>query len=179
MRRLPGLAERDVLLAVTTLSFDIHTLEVWLPLIVGARVVVVSRDVARDGLRLARALNEFGATVLQATPATWRMLLDTGWQGDPQLKALCGGEPMTVELAERLLPRVGSLWNMYGPTETTVWSTVYQVRSAESPIPIGRPIDNTQVYVVDEHFSPVPVGTVGELLIGGDGLARGYLNRPS
>ncbi len=178
MRRQPGLTEQDILVGVTTLSFDIHTLELWLPLTVGARVVVVSRDVARDGLELARVLHESGATVLQATPATWRLLLETGWEGGARLKALCGGEPLTVELAAKLLPRVGSLWNLYGPTETTVWSTLYRVRSPGGPILIGRPIDNTQVYVVDRHFNPVPVGAVGELLIGGDGVARGYLNRP-
>jgi len=178
MLKEPGLTAEDILLAITTLSFDIHTLEVWLPLIAGARVVILGREVITDGVKLAQALHQSGATIMQATPATWRLLLEAGWEGSPRLKALCGGEPMTVELAGRLLPRVGSLWNMYGPTETTVWSTVFRVRSAEGPIPIGRPIDNTQVYLVDQHQNPVPVGVVGELLIGGDGLARGYLNRP-
>jgi amino acid adenylation domain-containing protein len=178
MLKQPGLTPEDVLLAITTLSFDIHTLEIWLPLVAGARVEILSRDVIMDGVKLAKTLERSGATLMQATPATWRLLLEAGWEGTPGLKALCGGEPMTVELAIRLLPRVGSLWNMYGPTETTVWSTLFQVTSAQGPISIGRPIDNTQIYLVDSHLNPVPVGVVGELLIGGDGLARGYLNRP-
>ncbi|HYT87749.1 MAG TPA: amino acid adenylation domain-containing protein [Gemmataceae bacterium] len=178
MRQQPGLTEKDVLLAVTTISFDIHALEMWLPLSVGAKIIVVSKDVSGDGVRLLALLQESGATVLQATPATWRLLLAAGWEGSKQLKALCGGEPMTVELAEKLLPRLASLWNMYGPTETTVWSTINQVRAVNGPVPIGRPIDNTLIYLVDKQLNPVPVGVVGELLIGGDGLARGYLNRP-
>jgi amino acid adenylation domain-containing protein len=178
MSRQPGLDANDVVLSVTTLSFDIHALELWLPLVCGARVEIASREEASDGVRLMQRLNECGATVLQATPATWRLLLAAGWQGNPRLKALCGGEPMTVDLAEQLVLRVGSLWNMYGPTETTVWSTVHRVMSVDGPIPIGRPIDNTQVYVLDGHGQPLPVGAVGELHIGGFGVARGYLNRP-
>jgi amino acid adenylation domain-containing protein len=177
MRKQPGLTENDTLLAVTTLSFDIHALEVWLPLLTGARLIVVSKDIAQDGVKLLQLVEQTAATVLQATPATWRLLLEAGWKETKHLKALCGGEPMTVELAQKMLARVGSLWNMYGPTETTVWSTIYQVPSVSGPIPIGRPIDNTQVYLVDQHNNPVPVGVVGELLLGGDGLARGYLNR--
>lgn len=178
MRKQPGLTENDVLLAVTTLSFDIHNLEIWLPLLVGARVVIVSKEISSDGVCLLQRLNETRATVMQATPATWRLLLASGWNSSKQLKVLCGGEPMTVELAKQLLPRVAALWNMYGPTETTVWSTVYEVKEVSGAIPIGRPIDNTQVYIVDSQLQPVPVGGAGELLIGGDGLARGYLNRP-
>jgi amino acid adenylation domain-containing protein len=178
MRREPGPTAVDVLLAVTTLSFDIHVLELWLPLTVGARAVVLSREEARDGLRLAQALHQTGATVLQATPATWRMLVNSGWEGDGRLKALCGGESLTAELAERLLPRVGSLWNLYGPTETTVWSTVHRVRSAGGLIPVGRPIANTYVRLLDADRRPVPAGEPGELYVGGACLARGYLNRP-
>jgi amino acid adenylation domain-containing protein len=178
MRRRPGLAEDDVLLAVTTLSFDIHALELWLPLTVGARVVVASRDTAADGDRLRAALGHSRATVLQATPATWRLLLAAGWDGDRRLRALCGGEALPPELAARLLPRVAALWNMYGPTETTVWSTLHRVESAEGPVPIGRPTANTRVYVLDARLNPLPAGCAGELHIGGDGLARGYLKRP-
>jgi amino acid adenylation domain-containing protein len=178
MRKQPGLSEQDVLLAVTTLSFDIHALEIWLPLLVGARVVIVSKEISTDGVRLLQRLNEIQATVMQATPATWRLLLASGWKESKQLKVLCGGEPMTIELANQLLPRVASLWNMYGPTETTVWSTIYEVKAVTGSISIGRPIDNTQIYIVDSQLQPVPVGGAGELLIGGDGLARGYLNRP-
>src|SRR5205807_7286570 len=121
----------------------------------GGKVVIAGRDTTGDGIKLLQLLQQSGATVLQATPATWRLLLAAGWEGTPNLKALCGGEPLTVELAEKLLPRVASLWNMYGPTETTVWSTLHQVTTPAGPIPIGRPIDNTQVYLVDRHLNPV------------------------
>jgi amino acid adenylation domain-containing protein len=178
MRLAPGLTARDVLLSVTTLSFDIAALELFLPMIVGARVVMVSREVASDGKQLSQILRESGATVMQATPASWRLLLEAGWQGNKQLKILCGGEPMTRDLANQLQARTASLWNMYGPTETTIWSSVYEVESGKGAIPIGRPIANTQIYLLDQHLQPVPIGVPGELHIGGDGLSRGYLNRP-
>jgi len=178
MRRDPGLDKQDALLAVTTLSFDIAGLELHLPLITGARIVLASREAASDGVKLAGLLAASGATMMQATPATWRLLLDAGWTGDPKLKILCGGEALSRTLADELLPRCGALWNMYGPTETTVWSTLHRVEAGENPIPLGRPIANTQVYVLDSHLMPVPIGVSGELWIGGDGLARGYLNRP-
>lgn len=177
MLERPGLSNRDVLLAVTTLSFDIAGLELYLPLTTGARVVIASREAAADGHQLLELMNESGATVLQATPVTWRLLLEAGWQGDARLKMLCGGEALPTELAEELLPRGAELWNLYGPTETTIWSTVEQVEAA-GPVLVGRPIANTQVYIVDRQLNPVPLGVPGELLIGGDGLARGYLNRP-
>ena len=176
MAREPGLEEHDVLVAVTTLSFDIAGLELFLPLIVGARIELVSRESGLDGERLARIIASSGATVMQATPATWRMLLESGWQGCPQLKVLCGGEAMGRDLAQRLLPVVGEVWNLYGPTETTIWSSVARISSA-ADISIGRPIANTRMYVLDEHGEPVPRGVVGELWIGGAGVARGYLNR--
>jgi amino acid adenylation domain-containing protein len=178
MSKAPGLTADDVLLAVTTISFDIAGLEIYLPLILGARVVIVSREVASDGSRLMDELSRTQVTVMQATPITWQILLAAGWQGNQNLKALCGGEAMTQKLAAQLLDRVGSLWNVYGPTETTIWSTVWRVESAAGPIYIGYPIDNTQLYVLDAHQQPVPIGVAGELYIGGDGLARGYLNRP-
>ncbi len=177
MAREPGLSESDVVLAVTTVSFDISVLELFLPLVVGARLHLVSREVAADGVLLAAALEESGVTLMQATPASWRLLLDAGWRGNPKLTALCGGEAMSPLLAERLLSRCGALWNVYGPTETTVWSTLARVRDASTPISIGRPIANTRVYVVDGSLRPVPAGETGELVIGGDGLARGYRNR--
>ena len=179
MAEAPGLAEDDVLLAVTTLSFDIAGLELYLPLITGARLELASRETAADGRRLAEELQRTGATVMQATPATWRMLLEAGWEGDRQLKILCGGEALSGDLAERLLARCGSLWNMYGPTETTIWSTVNRVERGDgTTISIGRPIANTDVYLLDRNLQPVPIGVAGELHIGGIGLARGYLNRP-
>jgi amino acid adenylation domain-containing protein len=177
MRATPGMDARDTLLSVTSLSFDIFGLEIWLPLTVGAKVVIVPPEVAKDGRELAAAIERCGATVMQATPATWRLLLDAGWEGRPNLKILCGGEAWPPQLAEQLQPRCASLWNMYGPTETTIWSAVHRVETGK-PILVGRPIANTRFYVVDAHMQPAPAGVPGELLIGGDGLARGYWNRP-
>ena len=180
MREEPGLTPDDVLLAVTTLSFDIAGLELYLPLTTGARIELVSRDTAADGRRLIEELAKSGATVMQATPATWRMLLEAGWEGDGKLKILCGGEALSSDLAERLLTRCGSLWNVYGPTETTIWSTVQRVgHDGGATVPIGRPIANTTIYLLDTALQPVPVGVAGELHIGGSGVARGYLNRPA
>ena len=178
MREQPGLTRDDVLLSVTTLSFDIAALEIFLPISVGARVILVSRETAADGTQLLARLSDCRATVMQATPATWRLLLEAGWQGEKRLKIFCGGEALPRELARQLLQRCSSLWNMYGPTETTIWSAIYQVPSGESPVPIGRPIANTRFYILDSHLQPVPIGVPGELHIGGAGLARGYLNRP-
>ncbi|MBV9341275.1 MAG: amino acid adenylation domain-containing protein, partial [Acidobacteria bacterium] len=179
MRQQPGLSRDDLLLAVTTLAFDIAGLEVYLPLIVGAKVVIASRDAVRDGSRLKTLLAESGATVMQATPATWRLLLEAGWKGSPQLKILCGGEALSPELARELVARGGSVWNLYGPTETTIWSAVHRVDGKpEGRIHIGRPIANTQFYILNQELLPAPAGVPGELYIGGDGLSRGYLNRP-
>ncbi|MBV8857114.1 MAG: amino acid adenylation domain-containing protein, partial [Acidobacteria bacterium] len=176
MQERPGLCESDVLLAVTSLSFDIAALELYLPLLCGARVELASRDESADAALLASRLRSSGATLMQATPSTWAMLLEWGWRADG-LRALCGGEALPRELASRLLAAGAELWNMYGPTETTIWSAVEPMKSGDR-VTIGRPIANTQLYVVDESLSPAPVGVSGELLIGGDGLARGYLNRP-
>ncbi len=193
MRLQPGLTEKDTLLAVTTLSFDIAVLELLLPLTVGAKVELLGGEAASDGALLLGKLSSTEASMMQATPATWRMLLEAGWAPQPGdqvsregpaqngrkrgLKILCGGEPLSRELAEQLLARGREVWNMYGPTETTVWSTIERVRHGEGPVSIGRPIGNTQVYVLDPELQPVPVGTAGELYIGGQGVARGYLNR--
>ncbi|MBK7661300.1 MAG: amino acid adenylation domain-containing protein [Betaproteobacteria bacterium] len=178
MQREPGLGEADRFVSVTTLSFDIAGLEIHGPLTCGGTVVLASRATATDGARLAELLESSGASVLQATPATWRMLLESGWQGRPGLKMLCGGEALPRELAEKLPQTRGELWNMYGPTETTIWSTLARVRDASRAIPIGRPIANTQVFVLEPSGLPAPIGVGGELCIGGDGLARGYRNRP-
>ncbi|ARV60166.1 hypothetical protein BZZ01_17390 [Nostocales cyanobacterium HT-58-2] len=178
MRQTPGLTEQDTFLSVTTLSFDIAALELFLPIIVGARLVVASREVALDGIQLSALLTYSKATVMQATPATWQLLLAADWQGNPQLKILCGGEALSRHLANQLLNRCDSLWNMYGPTETTIWSAACPVEKDSSIVPISHPIANTQFYILDKHAQLVPVGVPGELHIGGDGLARGYLNRP-
>jgi aspartate racemase len=178
MQRQPGLTASDVLLAVTTLSFDIAGLELFLPLVVGARVVICPRHAATDGVALARAIDTAGITVMQATPATWQMLMDAGWSGRDGLKVLCGGDTLPRALADMLLERVGEVWNLYGPTETTIWSTAHRVGPDTSAVSIGRPIANTRIYIVDRHGQPTPIGVAGELCIGGDGVARGYLNRP-
>ncbi len=178
MQQQPGLSADDTLLSVTTLSFDIAVLELFLPLIVGARLLIVSRETAADGVLLADALAASTTTVMQATPATWRLLLAAGWQGVPHLTMLCGGEALPWELAHQLLPRGKALWNMYGPTETTIWSSCLLVRPEDGEAFIGAPMANTQFYVLDAAQQPLPVGVPGELSIGGDGLARGYLNRP-
>jgi amino acid adenylation domain-containing protein len=173
----PGVSAPDRLLAVTTLSFDIALLELFAPLMVGATVVIAGSEVVTDVERIAEQIATGGITLLQATPVTWRTLLHSGWGGAPGLKALIGGEAVTRELSLELAPRVQALWNMYGPTETTVWSTVQHLLSSDSAIRIGRPIGNTQVYVLDKEHQLVPVGVLGELCIGGSGVAQGYLNK--
>jgi amino acid adenylation domain-containing protein len=182
MQRQLGVTQSDILVAVTSISFDIAGLELYLPLMTGARLVLVSRAVATDGMQLSQLLDSAGATLMQATPATWQMLLAAGWQGSTRLKILCGGEALSCELAFQLLEKGAALWNLYGPTETTIWSTAYRVEVTElstSTIPIGRPIANTQIYLLNSQGQPVPIGIPGELHIGGAGLARGYLNRPN
>jgi len=178
MRSEPGFTKSDVMLAVTTLSFDIAVLELCMPLMVGARMVIASRETSLDAAQLAQLLSSSGATVMQATPAMWRMLIEAGWMGNPGLKILSGGEALAPDLAGQLLARCSSLWNMYGPTETTIWSAIHRIANEKDPIVIGRPIANTQIHILDKCLNPVPIGVPGELHIGGDGLARGYWNRP-
>jgi len=177
MARTPGLAETDRLLAITTTTFDISGLELFLPLYVGATVDISDRETAQDPRLLRARLEQEPVTLLQATPATWRLLIEAGWQGGRPLKMLCGGEALSAALATQLLARGTELWNMYGPTETTVWSTVKRIEPGFEVITIGRPIDNTEVYVVDGALALVPTGIVGEIVIGGEGLARGYHGR--
>jgi amino acid adenylation domain-containing protein len=175
----PGIGAADTLLAVTTVSFDISTLELFLPLTVGATVVVARREEATDGAALARLVATSGATVMQATPATWRLLLAAGWRGGDGFTILCGGEALTRDLADDLTGGGATVWNMYGPTETTVWSTIRAVGSGGREIePVGRPIANTRLYILDPRFEPTPIGVTGELYIGGAGVSPGYLNRP-
>jgi amino acid adenylation domain-containing protein/non-ribosomal peptide synthase protein (TIGR01720 family) len=176
MKQWPGIDSGDSLIAVTTLSFDIATLELLLPLVEGARVVLATREVATDGKRLAEEMAATGATMMQATPSTWRMLLDAGWPGRPGLRGLICGEALPPDLARRLLAKGVELWNMYGPSETTIYSL--GTRIVDDTITIGRPIANTEVHILDPEGRPVPPGVPGELCIGGAGLARGYLNRP-
>ena len=178
MRLSPGLTADDRLLAVTTLSFDIAILELLLPLSVGASVIICDRDTMLDGQALSDALNDHAITCMQATPTVWRLLLDSGWTGQPNLTALAGGESLPKDLVKPLLERTAALWNMYGPTETTIWSTCQLVTDANAPIRIGRPIANTQLHILNEALEPVAIGLPGELCIGGFGVAQGYLHRP-
>ncbi len=178
MHRRLALSSADVLLAVTTLSFDIAGLELFLPLMVGARVVALSHEAAADGIELLKQLQAAQATVMQATPATWQMLLAAGWHGSAHLKVLCGGDALSRELATQLRMRSASLWNLYGPTETTIWSAVAEVEGADAVVSIGRPIGNTGIYLLNSKMAPIPIGAPGDLYIGGNGLARGYFNRP-
>jgi len=179
MRREPGMDNGDVLVAVTTISFDIAGLEIFLPLLVGGRLIVASRQDTFDGNRLKQLLKSSGATVMQATPTTWRLLFECGWQGDRNLQALVGGEALPPQLARRLVSSCGSVWNMYGPTETTIWSSLHRVQgNEERNVPIGKAIANTSLYILDTNRQPLPLGSEGELYIGGEGLARGYFERP-
>jgi len=178
MKREPGLTERDRLLAVTTLCFDIAGLEFYLPLTTGACVVVAPHAVLADGDSLAQLIRESKITAMQATPVTWRLLLESGWNASPGFKILCGGEALPRELANRLLATGAEVWNLYGPTETTIWSTAHRVDSRPGSVPIGKPIANTQIYILDDQKRMVPSGASGEIYIGGDGLAKGYLRRP-
>ena len=177
MKQAPGLTQEDTLLAVTTYSFDIAALELFLPIIVGARLVVANQEIVSDGIGLSAKLIDSKATFMQATPATWQLLLAAGWDGNPRLKILCGGEALPRYLANELLGRCNSLWNMYGPTETTIWSAASQITTDSKVIPISHPIANTQLYILDKYNQLVPVGVAGELCIGGEGIARGYFHR--
>ncbi|NMP14837.1 amino acid adenylation domain-containing protein [Thalassotalea sp. Y01] len=178
MSQKPGMDQSDRMLSVTTVAFDIAALEIFLPLTLGATLYMASRDDTKNGLALEHLLTQNKITVFQATPATYQLLLANNWQGNKSLKLLCGGEAMPSDLAEKLITRCDSLWNMYGPTETTIWSTVKQVSKVESPVPIGTPIRGTKTYVLNNALSKVPIGVIGELYIAGDGVAAGYHNKP-
>lgn len=178
IRQEPGCSARDIMLSVTTISFDIFGLELYVPLLAGARVEIASRTVAMDGRQLRTLCEAVRPTIMQATPATWRMLIEAGWVGSEQLTVLCGGEALPPDLATQILERCCALWNMYGPTETTIWSTIEKIERADREITIGKPIANTDIYILDQFLQPAPIGVSGELYIGGHGLARGYRGRP-
>ncbi|MEW6738226.1 MAG: amino acid adenylation domain-containing protein, partial [Acidobacteriota bacterium] len=179
MQAVFELCRDDVLLAVTTLSFDIAGLELYLPIIVGAQVVIANTREITDGKALIERITQANVSVMQATPATWRLLLTAGWQGNKRLKILCGGEALSNQLAKQLLEKSCSVWNLYGPTETTIWSCIYHINSDELPatVLIGRAIGNTTIYILDGYYQPTPVGVPGEVYIGGVGVARGYYDR--
>lgn len=178
IRQEPGCSAHDVMLSVTTISFDIFGLELYVPLLAGACVEIAGRSVAMDGRQLRSLCETVQPTIMQATPATWRMLVEAGWQGSKGLTVLCGGEALPPDLAAQLLDRCLALWNMYGPTETTIWSTTEKIERTDREITMGKPIANTDVYILDQFLQPVPIGVSGELYIGGDGVARGYRGRP-
>ena len=173
-----NLAPRDAWLAVTTISFDIAGLELYLAIITGAKVVLANTGEASDAGKLIARIKTSNTNVMQATPSLWQLLLDHGWQCPAGFKILSGGEALPHRLANRFLDRATSVWNLYGPTETTIWSTMARVTANETGVPIGRPLTNTQVYILDVSLQPLPIGIPGEIYIGGDGLARGYFNRP-
>jgi len=177
MQKEPGMNVDDKILAVTTISFDIAGLELYLPLICGAELILSNSETSKDGRLLLDLVKGENISFMQATPYTWRMMLEAGWEKFLPIKLLCGGEALPKDLVNKLTGRSSALWNMYGPTETTIWSTLKLVESDED-ITIGRPIANTQVYILDENLIPVTDGSIGEILIAGDGVAKGYLNRP-
>jgi amino acid adenylation domain-containing protein len=173
---VPGFAAGSRFLATATLSFDIAAAEIWLPLVSGERVVLATRADTADPKRLAALIRDEGITNMQGTPTAFQMLVDSGWEGKPELTVLCGGEHMPATLAEQLSGRC-RLWNGYGPTETTVFCTAERIHGP-GRITVGRPIANARAYILDRRDRPVPVGVTGELHIAGGGVADGYLNRP-
>jgi amino acid adenylation domain-containing protein/thioester reductase-like protein len=179
MQRAPGLRTGDVVLALTSLAFDIAALELLLPLCVGATIVVAPQAWQLDGAALSRGLAASAVDVVQATPTMWQMLLATSAPRLAGLRALCGGEAMPPTLARELLSRAAEVWNLYGPTETTIWSTVHRLAEPDACVSLGRPIDNTAIYLLDADGAQVAVGAPGELYIGGAGVARGYLGQPA
>lgn len=178
MQKEPGIKATDKLLAVTTLSFDISVLELFLPLTVGAGIVIADQDTTVNGQALLSLIRSSGSTIMQATPATWHLLFAAGLKTPLPLKVLCGGENLPPGLANQLCAISDSVWNLYGPTETTIWSTCARI-NPDATVTAGRPIANTQLYIVDENLQLTPHGVPGELLIGGDGVSHGYLNRPN
>lgn len=178
MIHTPGISEDDILLAVTTLSFDISVLELFLPISVGATVVVADSMENNNGAAIINLIEKYNITFLQATPSLWNFLLASGWRGNKRLKGICGGESLSSNLVRQLLPKIGELWNFYGPTETTVWSTGIKITDPEAPIFIGKPIDNTKVYILNQDLKLQSIGASGEICIGGLGVAKGYFKNP-
>jgi len=178
VQKIPGMGADDIILNTTTISFDIAELEVYLPLISGALLILADAETVKDGRSLIEIAEAEKITIMQGTPFMWRMMLQAGWESPLKIKIFCGGEAMSKELAKKLIPRCNSLWNMYGPTETTIYSIIKKVSAEDEVITIGNPIDNTQVYILDEKLDQVAPGEVGEIYIAGTGVAKGYINKP-
>jgi len=178
MRQLLAITEHDSFLALTTLSFDIAAVELFLPLLVGACTIIVRHEKTLNAKDLSADLAHHPITFMQATPTAWRLLLDSGWTGGPHVKIISGGEALPRSLAHALLNHCACLWNGYGPTEATIYSTAFRVTPGEGPVPIGYPLAGAQLHVLDDQLRPVAYGETGELCIGGPGVTRGYLNRP-
>lgn len=174
----PGIKETDILISITTISFDIAMAELFAPLLTGAKLVLTNEETAKDTRMLLDVMKDEAITMMQATPATWQMLLDSGWEKNIPIRALSTGEALPLNLAKKILLRVNELWNLYGPTETTIWSALTKIEKADELITIGRPIANTQLYIVNEQGKLVKPGVIGELYIAGDGVAKGYWKRP-
>ena len=187
MRDKIGFTKDDVIFAVASVAFDPSVQDFFLPLFLGAKTIIAGQDTVVDGFLLKEELDQTRPTIMQATPSTWRMLLMAGWQGSNQLTILSGGEGLTKDLAHELIKRNKALWNIYGPTETTIWSTGKKLEGARlktkgetSYEPVGRPINNVDVYILDKHLQPTPIGVGGEIYIGGVGVAPGgYFKRPN
>jgi len=177
MQKVPGINSDDTLCAVTTLSFDMSVVELFLPIFSGASIVIANKETSLYADKLIALLDKFRVTVLQATPATFRLLVSQEWAPKTKMKIICGGEPFPIDLAKDLQERVDSVWNGYGPTETTVFSTVHHVQEIQSSVLIGSPVDNTSTYILDDKLNPMPIGMPGNLYIGGIGLAKGYLHQ--
>ncbi|MEM7401116.1 MAG: amino acid adenylation domain-containing protein [Pseudomonadota bacterium] len=181
MTKAPGIENTDRLLAVTTIAFDIATLEILLPLISGAELVIANDAVTSDGATLRQLIKQADITMMQATPSTWRLLMDSDWQSPSKFKCLSGGEALDVSLTQNLLKHFDQVWNLYGPTETTIWSAALQLTPtliANNVVPIGKPIDNTAFHIIDSNGMDAPIGVAGELCISGHGLSPGYHARP-
>lgn len=174
MKEKPGIEPEDKLLSVTTISFDIFGLELFLPLVAGATAIIAETEEIKDINKLVNLINN--VNIMQATPSLWKLLIDSQWTGNNKLKILCGGEEMPKSFGNKLLHYGKEVWNMYGPTETTIWSSIYKVPEPIEHITIGKPIFNTHIYILNNELNLCPIGIPGEIHIGGEGVGLGYYN---
>ncbi|AXC11793.1 hypothetical protein ACPOL_2471 [Acidisarcina polymorpha] len=173
-----ALEPEQVVLATATIVFDISNLELYVPLTAGATIHLMERHFAGDGPKLIEMIRSTSAALVFGTPTSWRLMLEAGWTGSPNLQIITGGEVLPLSLANTLTGLTRALWNHYGPTETSICATRERVLPGAELITLGWPIDNVSIYVLDEHQEPVPEGETGEIYIGGVGVGRGYINRP-